>query len=76
MIMFYLYFLIFLQGFFGLYGLILAIYYITHLETDPLTQRSRFIIFNQEQEKKLGEMILEAVSKRNKCSRNKEFKRN
>jgi len=52
----------------------LAIYYITHLETDPLTQRSRFIIFNQEQEKKLGEMILEAVSKRNKYSCNKEIK--
>ncbi|XP_011863450.1 PREDICTED: metalloendopeptidase OMA1, mitochondrial-like [Vollenhovia emeryi] len=47
-------------GCFGLYGLILAIYYITHLETNPLTQRSRFIIFNQEQEKKLGQMILEA----------------
>ncbi|XP_024870525.1 metalloendopeptidase OMA1, mitochondrial-like [Temnothorax curvispinosus] len=47
-------------GCFGLYGLILAIYYVTHLETDPLTQRSRFIIFNQEQEKKLGKMVLEA----------------
>ncbi|XP_011637616.1 metalloendopeptidase OMA1, mitochondrial-like [Pogonomyrmex barbatus] len=47
-------------GCFGLYGLILVVYYITHLETDPLTQRSRFIIFNQEQEKKLGNMILEA----------------
>jgi len=38
----------------------LAIYYITHLETDPLTKRSRFIIFNKEQEKKLGKMVLEA----------------
>ncbi|XP_077263885.1 metalloendopeptidase OMA1, mitochondrial-like [Temnothorax americanus] len=47
-------------GCFGLYGLILAIYYVTHLETDPLTQRSRFIIFNQEQEKTLGKMVLEA----------------
>ncbi|KYQ54881.1 Metalloendopeptidase OMA1, mitochondrial [Trachymyrmex zeteki] len=53
-------FLYFLQGCFGLYGLILAIYYITHLKTDPLTQRSRFIIFNQEQEKKLGKMVLKA----------------
>jgi len=41
----------------------LAIYYITHLETDPLTKRSRFIIFNKEQEKKLGKMVLEAVRK-------------
>lgn len=47
-------------GCFGLYGLMLVIYYITHLETSPLTQRSRFIIFNQEQEKELGKMILEA----------------
>jgi len=47
-------------GCFGLYGLILALYYITHLETDPLTKRKRFIVFNQEQEKKLGEMVLEA----------------
>ncbi|XP_039307730.1 metalloendopeptidase OMA1, mitochondrial isoform X5 [Solenopsis invicta] len=47
-------------GCFGVYGLILAIYYVTHLETDPLTQRSRFLIFNQEQEKKLGKMVLEA----------------
>lgn len=46
-------------GCFGLYGLMMAIYYLTHLETNPLTQRSRFIIFNQEQEKKLGEMVLE-----------------
>ncbi|KYM88636.1 Metalloendopeptidase OMA1, mitochondrial [Atta colombica] len=46
-------------GCFGLYSLILALYYVTHLKTDPLTQRSRFIIFNKEQEKKLGEMILE-----------------
>lgn len=56
-------FLYILQGCFGLYGLILTIYYITHLKTDPLTQRSRFIIFNQVQEQKLGKMILEAVSK-------------
>ncbi|KAL0126543.1 hypothetical protein PUN28_005130 [Cardiocondyla obscurior] len=47
-------------GCFGLYGLMLAVYYMTHLETDPLTQRSRFIIFNREQEKKLGKLILEA----------------
>lgn len=46
-------------GCFGLYGLILFIYYITHLETDPLTKRSRFIIFNKEQEKQLGKMVLE-----------------
>ncbi|KYN30946.1 Metalloendopeptidase OMA1, mitochondrial [Trachymyrmex septentrionalis] len=47
-------------GCFGLYSLILTLYYITHLKTDPLTQRSRFIIFNREQEKKLGKMVLEA----------------
>lgn len=47
-------------GCFGLYGLILALYYLTHLETDPLTKRSRFIMFNREQEKKLGKMVLEA----------------
>ncbi|XP_011057897.1 PREDICTED: metalloendopeptidase OMA1, mitochondrial-like [Acromyrmex echinatior] len=47
-------------GCFGLYSLMLILYYITHLKTDPLTKRSRFIIFNQEQEKKLGKMILEA----------------
>ncbi|XP_012529712.1 metalloendopeptidase OMA1, mitochondrial isoform X2 [Monomorium pharaonis] len=45
---------------FGVYVLILATYYITHLETNPLTKRTRFIIFNQEQEKKLGKMVLEA----------------
>lgn len=33
-----------------------------HLETDPLTKRSRFIIFNKEQEKQLGKMVLEVVS--------------
>ncbi|XP_011336744.2 metalloendopeptidase OMA1, mitochondrial isoform X2 [Ooceraea biroi] len=47
-------------GCFGLYGLMLLIYYVTHLETDPLTQRSRFIIFNKEQEKQLGKMLLES----------------
>ncbi|XP_012234802.1 metalloendopeptidase OMA1, mitochondrial-like [Linepithema humile] len=46
-------------GCFGLYGLILFIYYVTHLETDPLTKRSRFIIFSKEQEKELGKMVLE-----------------
>lgn len=46
-------------GCFGLYGLILFIYYVTHLETDPLTKRSRFIVFNKEQEKQIGKMVLE-----------------
>lgn len=46
-------------GCFGLYGLILFIYYVTHLKTDPLTKRSRFLIFNKEQEKQLGKMVLE-----------------
>jgi hypothetical protein len=55
------------QGCFGLYGLLLFIYYVTHLETDPLTKRSRFIIFNKEQEKKLGKMVLETVSKFIEC---------
>lgn len=62
--LFYLFFLIFSYlGCLGLYGLILVIYYLSHIETNPLTQRSRFIIFNQEQEEKLGKLILEAVSK-------------
>lgn len=55
----------FLQGCFGVYGLILFIYYITHLETDPLTKRVRFVIFNREQEKALGQLIFEFVSKYN-----------
>lgn len=46
-------------GCFGLYGLILVVYYVTHLETDPFTQRSRFIIFNKEQETQLGKMVLQ-----------------
>ncbi|EFN74437.1 Metalloendopeptidase OMA1, mitochondrial [Camponotus floridanus] len=53
-------------GCFGLYGLILFIYYVTHLETDPLTKRSRFLIFNKEQEKQLGQMVLEIHLKAHK----------
>jgi len=52
-----------LQGCFGLYGILLVLYYVTHLETDPLSHRTRFIIFNKEQEKQLGKMILQYVSK-------------
>ncbi|KAH0945020.1 hypothetical protein HN011_005494 [Eciton burchellii] len=46
-------------GCFGLYGILLLLYYVTHLETDPLSRRTRFIIFNKEQEKQLGKMILQ-----------------
>ncbi|XP_025152655.1 metalloendopeptidase OMA1, mitochondrial isoform X3 [Harpegnathos saltator] len=49
---------VFLGGF-GLYGLTLFIYYITHLKTDPLTQRSRCIIFNKKQERDLGNILYE-----------------
>lgn len=59
----YFTFLHIFQGCFGLYGLVLFIYYVTHLETDPLTKRSRFIIFNKEQEEELAKMVLETVSK-------------
>jgi len=52
-----------LQGCFGLYGLLLLVYYVTHLKTDPLTNRMRFIIFNKEQERQLGAMVLQYVSK-------------
>lgn len=48
-------------GCFGLYGFILFVYYVTHLETDPLTKRKRFIIFNKEQEEMLGKMILDVL---------------
>ncbi|XP_020292430.1 metalloendopeptidase OMA1, mitochondrial-like [Pseudomyrmex gracilis] len=46
-------------GCFGLYGLLLLIYYITHLEIEPLTKRSRFNIFDKEYEKYLGKIIFE-----------------
>ncbi|XP_032681583.1 metalloendopeptidase OMA1, mitochondrial-like [Odontomachus brunneus] len=46
-------------GCFGFYGLMLFTYYITHFKTDPLTQRSRFIIFNKEQERDLGKRLHE-----------------
>lgn len=58
--------LLFLQGCIGLYGLILFTYYIIHFKTDPLTQRSRFIIFSKEQESDLGKKLRDLVSKCNR----------
>lgn len=60
-----LFYMILSQGCFAVYGFIIFIYYISHLKTDPLTQRMKFVLFNQEQEKKLGQFTLQVVSKCN-----------
>ncbi|XP_014481094.1 PREDICTED: metalloendopeptidase OMA1, mitochondrial-like isoform X2 [Dinoponera quadriceps] len=46
-----------LLGCFGLYGLMVFIYYVIHIKIDPVTKRSKFIIFNEEQEKDLANKL-------------------
>lgn len=46
-------------GSLSLLCLIFILYYLTHLETDPITKRKRFIIFNKKEQNVLGKLILE-----------------
>lgn len=39
----------------------LFVYYITHLQTDPITKRQRFIIFNKEQQEFFEKFTLQMV---------------
>lgn len=41
--------------------LMFIIYYVIHLETDPITKRKRFIIFNKKEQAALGQLVLEMV---------------
>ncbi|KAK2589191.1 hypothetical protein KPH14_002003 [Odynerus spinipes] len=46
-------------GSLGMMFLMFVIYYVTHLETDPITKRKRFIIFNKKEQAELGRLIFE-----------------
>lgn len=45
-------------GSLGILCLICIIYYITHIEIEPITKRKRFIMFNRKEQAELGKMIV------------------
>ncbi|XP_012277470.1 metalloendopeptidase OMA1, mitochondrial [Orussus abietinus] len=46
-------------GTLGFFVISIFLYYITHIEKDPITNRSRFIMFNKQQRIQLSELIFE-----------------
>lgn len=46
----------------ALYFFTLFLYYATHLEYDPLTGRSQFMLLNDKQKEKLARLTFESVS--------------
>ena len=50
-----------ISGFLAFFLFLLFAYYVTHLQTDPITKRTRFIIFTKEQQDVLAKITLELV---------------
>ncbi|XP_046826283.1 metalloendopeptidase OMA1, mitochondrial-like [Vespa crabro] len=48
--------------------LMFIVYYLMHIETDPITNRKRFIIFNRKEQAALGQLIFEMHLEEHKAS--------
>lgn len=52
-------------GFLGFFLFALFVYYVGHLQTDPITKRPRFIIFTKEQQAAFAKLTLEMILEQN-----------
>lgn len=53
-------------GFLGFFVFALFLYYVTHLQIDPITKRPRFIIFTKEQQELFAKLTLQIHLEQNK----------